>query len=56
MRVNRGEKRPTPPETAFQADSNELLCVSIALILTEILLNCDHTRSSMNVDLGASYP
>jgi len=38
----RGKARLTPPETPFHADSNELLCVSIALTLTEILLDCDH--------------
>lgn len=35
------EKVTNPPETPFRADSNELLFVSIALTLTEILMDCD---------------
>ena len=33
----------TGKATHFHADSNELLCVSIALKLIEILLDCDRT-------------
>jgi len=32
-----------PLKTAFHADSNELLCILIALKLIEILLDCNHT-------------
>jgi hypothetical protein len=32
-----------PPKTPFHTDSNELLCVSIALKLIEILLDCNRT-------------
>ena len=52
----RGKVRLTPPETPFHADFNELLCVSMALTLTKIMLDCDHTRTSTHVDLGVSYP
>jgi hypothetical protein len=37
----RGKGYLTPPETPFHADSNELLCVSIALILMEIWVDFD---------------
>jgi hypothetical protein len=36
----RGTVNP-PPGTPFHADFNELLSVSIALTLTEILVDCD---------------
>jgi len=37
------EKVTNPPETPFYADSNKLLLDSIALILTEILTDFDHS-------------
>ena len=42
MRV-RGKVRVTIPETPFHVDFNELLCILIALTLTEIVLDCGHT-------------
>ena len=35
----------TPSETPVHADSNKLLVVSIALILTEILMDFDHSST-----------
>lgn len=49
------ERRVIPlPGTPFHADSNELLFVSVALTLTEILVDCDRTLSSTKVDRSVS--
>ena len=45
----------TVPEISFHADSNELLFVSIALTLTEILVDCvvpDHSSRSVSTWLA----